>query len=151
MQRISQVHFAENVVAVVHLFSIGCKVSVTKEQLTQKQMLQNSNKREENISDISAFWFFGGLFLVVRFGLVFLGVLVFFFPQVKPKTQQLKYQNLGLFILRMCRSTTSLEGEGKAACCIALTSSYYLMKKKINYFFMEAQSVGDFSREGNIM
>lgn len=55
MQRISQVHFAENVVAVVHLFSIGCKVSVTKEQLTQKQMLQNSNKREENISDISAF------------------------------------------------------------------------------------------------
>lgn len=150
MQRISQVHFAENVVAVVHLFSIGCKVSVTKEQLTQKEMLQNSNKREENISDISAFWFFGGLFLVVLvwFFWVF---WVFFFPQVKPKTQQLKYQNLGLFILRMCRSTTSLEGEGKAACCIALTSSCYLMKKKINYFFMEAQSVGDFSREGNIM
>lgn len=80
MQRLSQVHFAENVVAVVHLFSIGCKVSVTKEQLTQKQMLQNSNKREENISDISAFWFFGGLFLVVCFGLVFWVFWGFFSP-----------------------------------------------------------------------
>lgn len=49
----------------------------------------------------------------------------------------------------MCRSTTSLEGEGKAACCIALTSGYHLMKK-IKYYFMEAQSIGDFSREGNI-
>lgn len=45
MQRISQVRFAENVVAVVHICSIGWKVSATKEQLTQKQMLQNSTKR----------------------------------------------------------------------------------------------------------
>lgn len=45
MQRISQVHFAENVMAVVHFYSLGCKVSATKEQLTQKQMLQNSTKR----------------------------------------------------------------------------------------------------------
>jgi len=92
MLRISQVHFTENAVAVVYLFSIGCKVSVK---------MSNSPKSEYFKTKPEAIRWQSNCYLFFR-------DWFYFFPQ------QLQYQNLRLFILRVCRSTTSLQGEGKA-------------------------------------
>lgn len=63
MQRISQVHFAENVVAVVYLFSIGCKVSVKKSNSPESECCKTKTKAIRR--EYNCYLFFGGLIFFV--------------------------------------------------------------------------------------